>query len=498
MRCRPQHRRIDIPAEFQQDLPDTSDESLLATLGSLASGFEDDGDILSSGILDFLPVEVQFEDPPLKVMIEETGAMLESYLKEVEHKHKFHRRRLVEVIKARESCCEKSEESKILRERLQHAKASLNGKLEEEYLAEQRIRWSIDQQVKQKHILTERLTGGVRRLEIREDELVAEIAREDELQASLMRQLQESTDEEERLRSTLESAHAAIALERVRDEDRRAALSEERATAKTSHNRLRAELSEVQRSQRSSLDAVAAILEEDSSHHEEDTSADESEDAPELNTDERIKRAAQMERRCRRQQEYLAKLREQIQQAELSTAEIESHLDQVEAATAATADILTPPRVDEADAADWVPDVGEDVVGKVREVDAAVRWLSDGADGRNGILDEHRRLQGILDMQAAELSSMQETVMTTEESCEACSRAIEDLTAEVAEMTEAIGYEREVLRNEEWESKRRVHVLKKQVDEDRSTLQQHRDACRDLLLQRGRKKKRSFSAKKAR
>lgn len=41
------------------------------------------------------------------------------------------------------------EESRALRERLKHARGSLTGKLEEEYLAEQRLRWSIEQQATQ-------------------------------------------------------------------------------------------------------------------------------------------------------------------------------------------------------------------------------------------------------------------------------------------------------------------------------------------------------------
>merc|ERR1740123_1508500 len=82
--------------------PDGSDAALLAMLGDMAQGAGDDGDVLSSGILDFLPMEVQFDDPPVKALIYECASAWESAQKAKSWARKLHKRKTLEIRSVKE------------------------------------------------------------------------------------------------------------------------------------------------------------------------------------------------------------------------------------------------------------------------------------------------------------------------------------------------------------------------------------------------------------
>jgi len=457
-------------------------------LGDIAAGADGEEDVLSSGLVDFLPMEVQFNDPPMKAMLDECGAMWELLQEVITRKQELHQRKLAELRRVREQHEEKSREAEALRNRMQSAKQSLSKKLEDEYLASQQLRNQIFEERTGIQQLRASLASAMEELTAREQQLEQASASEDAAQASLIPELQAATDEQACLQSELEVAKSALHRERRRSVDLKASVAEEQSAAEDSEVRLRSELRDAS-GRRASLDAPGSPFGGGLQHLAD---VAEQQDEADGDPDTEALRASRLRQCCLYQMQQLETLRAELAEEEASEEELGAQLvamREVISADAASTEPLYPASsgFSGPDASAWQEHMGYDATATAHEVEALYEELSQREHEVLAVAREEREARDVLQGQLSDLADLQEQLLNEEDACAEHEQALAEANMGLEELQSEVMMEHDTLRQEEHSSEKRRQMFRALIQEQSLLLSYTRTANNQLYQQRRKK-----------
>mmetsp|Transcript_20567 Transcript_20567/g.44975 ORF Transcript_20567/g.44975 Transcript_20567/m.44975 type:complete len:684 (-) Transcript_20567:35-2086(-) len=189
---------------------DCQDEQLLAALdkiviGDVIGASDDDEQSSADHELDLLPREVQEDDPRVKPLVQECGAVYE----EVQAKREYHSRLHSELRQIQDRSARQQQESSALMSRLWSAKQALAEKLEDAVSSHQELRSRIEDEYRGQQRLRAAMAGGFQNGLATLNELNVKIREVAENQAKLVEELQEASDVQARLQSELRDERVA-------------------------------------------------------------------------------------------------------------------------------------------------------------------------------------------------------------------------------------------------------------------------------------------------
>lgn len=474
--------RLDMHYAALENVPG-ADERLLAMLGEIAAGADGDDDVLSNGIVEFLPTEVQFDDPPMKAMIDECGAMWEALQEEIARKQDFHQRKLAELRRMQKQNDEQQQESESLRNRLQSARQSLGERLENEYFASQQLRQKMNDERCGMEQLRASLTSAMEKFATREELVRKESAEEDAAQASLMEELQAATDQQTCLQSELEDAKSALHYARRRSVDIQASIAEERDVAKDSEVRLQSELRDaMDRRALFASNAFGGGFWNLADAGDQQQGVDDDPDIEALH-------ASRLQQSCVYQSQQLEVLKAELAAEEASDKQLCTHLAAMRALIAADAEAPEPffpanSGLACPDVAAWREGMGHDATAEAEEVEALFEKLSRKEQEVLTVAEEEREARSVLQSQLQQLTDLQEQLLNEEDACEEHEQSFAQANMGLEDLRHEVLMEHESLRQEEVSSEKRRQMFRALIEEQRILLRSQRAANNQLFQHR--------------
>lgn len=463
---------IAIPESVMRDHHET-DADLLEILGNIAEGGDEDGGDISEGIVDFLPLDVQMEDPSVKSMIRECGLVWSVLVEEQEHHVKFNNRKLAELNRAMEHKREVQEESESLLNRLHVAESTLSGRLEEERISYLRFQASLKHISRENGVLRSTVKAAVDELVTQEANAKTSIRRGDAEHVQLLQELKEATKLHARLESEHDAAKVVASGERQRSLDMEA-LQAVGEPARHEQARLWAQLREA--TERRLPFDVGSSMPLDSVFPRIPDVVEDS-----ANEDVLTFRMARLTRRCANQEENLKLLRERLA-LDIAAVEVPSqslcqwHSSSRDAAT------------HQVNSASWRTEMGNDLAKAEDEVFALCESLS-GIKARTArVVSEEQETRNSLQDQLFELSDLQERLLTAEDAYGGNDSVLVELNEDYNALHAHCLSERETLLEVEEISEQRRESLRAQVEDQFRKLSQARAHYEDLYQTRRRKK----------
>jgi len=478
------------------------DDNLLALLGSMAQGAcedeGDEGDVLSGGIVDFLPVEVQFDEPPVKALINECAEAWGALQNELEHQRKYRPLKLAELDKMRLTSEMGEKEASTLRQRLKQAEDIWQEKLEEEKLAAQEFRRRIATKKRSGKESGAALSFTLSSLKKRAAELEAKVEAEDVAQATLMAELQEASDLQARMHSELEVARATASSERKRKAKLQAEFEQQQEMARSDscetidlHSpnfsdevSMHVEDPALSDTSEISEDAVSVAFSAAFSDQTVQGLTDrlEAEEAAASALDEKLTVACALLVDEALVNEYLLRQIVGIRGPGTDASE------QEEAAA-----LWWEGQLESTPSTEWHEGMGDDVVCKIREALLLCQELSNADEESLPAFEAERAELEALQKELDALSEMQERLFTEEDACEAQESLLAEANAEFGSLRSEVLAEKAALDEEEHNSRQRRHQFRTQIEEQKRVLMHQRAINNEFLQQQmtAKKKKKS-------
>jgi len=437
---------MDNHGRFLQDPAEQTDDNLLALLGSLAGHGDVDDDGFAAGVLPLLPLEVQFEEPAVRPLIEGCSVALRALHDEVLVATEIRVRDVEELWRLQKRREVQLQECDAMMQRLNSASESVSEKVQESFDAQHELRARISFAEEESARLVAGLPEAIEMLHRREAALQQSLADAETTQAKLAQELLDAEEATRRLRLELDAE--------------RASSSDVCRTSEELWGGLRSELKADEEAQADCLTPSGA--------------------SPDP--------VAQVEGKCWHQLRRIAELREELAMEEASRAHLDDLLEDAEARTAISEVQLcgvVPSPEEEPDP--LLPDdrAALDLAGGLHEAEQIWRSVQESLALRVEMCEKEQLAQAVLKVELQELSEISAQVLNEENVCEEQEQDIARYNAFLNVIRNEIKTEQGALRDEEQAADQKLKQLRKQIEESQRELLWRRDEAQEMLqLQR--------------